>query len=311
MRVGAADEAERNFRPVPKLFSDTRASYDSRYFGSCLEKGSITIWRSDSTFPIATVKPGFSGGTERHAIDSVNRLIYSGTWEDGLTSYDYDEKKVVWHRSDLVGIQTVNISAGFPSSVFLTLATPDHRLDEDGMFSGIVELDAQTGSTRWTLEDGHWVYLHPRKPLIVVQDSCEKVVRILDNCKNEIGITPMANFAIIDVGFADDMIALAEGQKGVRIIDFSGRVISHYVPLAREPNCIRAEFDGDCVCVFDSWKGSFVSVIEPRTGRLITEYQRDTHGEICFIDDGSRFVDCVGRICKSRDGKVVAELDAN
>jgi hypothetical protein len=253
---------------------------------------------------------GVFGRRESAFIDPVNRLIYSGTWENGLACYDYADNRQVWHRDDLIGIQTVDLSAGFPSSVFVTLEAPDYRLDEPGIISGIAELDARDGSTMWMTDRGDWLYLHPREPVMVIQDKCDHVVRILDGGKNEVGTIPMVHFAIIDVGFSEDFIALAEGEKGVRILDHQGRMISRYAPRGRKPNCIKITFDGDRVIVFDSWEGSFVTILDPRTGKRISEYERDSHGDICFIDNGSRFVDPSGTICRSIDGQVMARLKA-
>jgi outer membrane protein assembly factor BamB len=292
------------------LLRDTRASYDSLHFGASLEQETITIWRSDSPLPVTTVKPSFSGGGRRHFIDPVNRLIYAGTWENGLTCFDYADTRVVWYRDDLIGIQTVDLSAGFPSSVFVTLEAPDYRLDEPGIISGIVELDAKDGSAKWAANDGDWVYLHPRQPLIVIQDRCNNVVRILDGEKNEVGSIPMVHFAIIDVGFGKGMIALAEGEKGVRIFDDRGALVSRYAPKGRKPNCIKVAFYEDRVIVFDSWDGSFLIIIDPRTGKLIAEYEREFHDDICFIDDGSRFIDSSGQIYRSSDGRFVTTVKA-
>lgn len=290
--------------------SDLRASFDAKHFGASLEDGSVTIWRSDSQFPITTVQPGFSGGEHRHFIDPVNRVIYSGTWLDGLTCFDYAENRIVWHRKDLIGIQTVDLSIGFPASVFVTLNAPDYKLNEPGVISGIVELAARDGSTKWTTEDGDWVHVDPRQPLLVIQDRYNRVVRILDATKKEVGSAPMINFAVIDVGFSKDMIALAEGVKGVRVLDHRGSVISRYLPRNRKPNCIRVAFHEDHLIVFDSWKGSFVTIVDPDTGKLVAEYEREFHDTICFIDNGSRFVDKSGQIFRSTNGQLETTLKA-
>jgi hypothetical protein len=280
------------------------------HFGASLEKETITIWRSDSAFPITTVKPGFSGGESRHFIDPVNRLIYAGTWEDGLTCFNYIDDRVVWYRGDLIGVQSVDLSAGFPSSVFVTLEAPDHRLDEPGILSGILELDAEDGSVKWTANHGDWGFLHPRQPLIVIQDRRNNVVRILDDQKNEVGSIPMVHFAVIDVDFGQEMIALAEGEKGVRILDDRGALLSHYAPRSRKSNCIRVAFNEGRLIVFDSWDGSFVTIIDPCTGKLIAEYERQFHDHICFIDGGSRFIDSSGQIFRTNDGHLVATVNA-
>jgi hypothetical protein len=144
----------------------------------------------------------------------------------------------------------------------------------------------------------------------VIQDRLNRVVRILDDQKNEVGSIPMVHFAIIDVDFGKDVIALAEGEKGVRILDYRGALLSHYAPQDRKPNCIRVAFDENQLIVYDSWDGSFVTIIDPWTGKLIAEYEREFHDDICFINDGSRFIDSSGQIFRSNDGHLVATVRA-
>lgn len=292
-------------------FRDIRASCDTLHFGASLEEGSITIWKSDSPFPIASVKPGFSGGENRQLIDPETRRIYAGTWEDGITCFDYAENRVVWHRADLIGIQKVDLSKAFSHSVFVTLECPDYRLDEAGIIvSGIAELSVHDGSTRWLTESGDWLYLHPSDSLLVVQDSCDSVVRILNGAKKEVGTASMIHFSVLDVAFRGDLIALAEGEKGVRVLDHRGALISRFVPQRPEPNCVQIAFDEDRVVVLDTWESSFVSIVDPHSGKLIAEYERDSHEAICFLDHGSRYVDSSGKIFRSSDGVHLATLSA-
>lgn len=288
---------------MPIFLNDIRPSYDLRYFGASLDGKSITIWKTDSAVPITTILPGFSGGENRHIIDPVNRLIYCGTWEDGLTCFDYANNLLVWHRRDLIGIQRVDLSTGFPTSLFVTLELPDHRLDESGILSGVVELDTADGSTKWTTKDGDHVYADPRQPILVIQDSKNDIIRIFNSTKSEVGAAPMINFVIIDVGFSEDLIALAEGAKGVRILNHKGEVISHYAPKNRKPNCIRVVFSECRVIVSDTWSKSFITIINPINGQVISEYERKSHGNIRFIDNGSRFIDQSGIIYRSLDGQ--------
>jgi hypothetical protein len=287
---------------------DTRASYDSRHFGASLEEGAITIWSSDSRSPIATVRPGFSGGMSRYSIDPVNQLIYSATWRQGLTCYDYVNDRVVWRREDLLGIQSVALSAGFPASVFVGLEAPDENVSFPGVMSGIAELNTGDGRTLWATEMGNWMHLHPIEPVMVIEDKCSRLVRILNVDKNEIGSCEMVHFAVLDVAFGQEVIALAEGPKGIRILDKKGHVVCHYAPQGRQVNCINVSFCGEYIVVFDRWDGAFVSILESSTGRLISQYERDSKGDICFIDNGSRFVDSSGRVCGSISGDVLTTL---
>ena len=110
----------------PLFLSDIGASYDGTHVAARLNDGEITIWSTDSPEPVARCKPGFSASESRYQIDPSRGLIYSGTWDSGLTCFDYRNQKVIWRRKDIIGIQTVNISNALPNSLFLTLEAPDH-----------------------------------------------------------------------------------------------------------------------------------------------------------------------------------------
>lgn len=228
-----------------------------------------------------------------------------------MTCFDYRAQKVIWSRKDIIGIQTVNISTALPNSVFLTLEAPDYRMSDPSAVSGIAELDSLTGKTNWVSSTGHWLYLHPNKPILVVQDGGPGgSVRILTPEKKELGKIKMVHFSIIDVGFSGDLIALAEGSKGVRVIDFKGRLVSSYVPRNREPYFVAAAFDDGKLRAHDSWDGAFIVTIDPASGKLLSEYKRTQSGDVCFIDDGKRFVTSRGEICLSSDGTVQSALKA-
>jgi len=239
----------------------------------------------------------------RHVIDPINHRIYSGTWEKGLTCFDYARNRVVWHRSDVIGIQSVSHSAGFPESIIVSLEAPDYLVDEPGVSSGIVELNARDGSTTWRTTAGDRAFTHPCQSLIVMTDRYKKQIYLLDKQREIVGSLPMTYFAVIDVGFSKDMIALAEGKEGVRIIDRKGQVISHYITKNRKTNCIGVAFFNDRLVVFDYAEKSFVTIIDPSTGEVSGEYEYQSYGFICFIDHGSRFVTSSGEICRSIDGK--------
>jgi len=290
-------------------FRERRASYDTHHVGARLSEGVISIWNTKQRKFVASAKPGFKGGRQRYAIDPFNHLIYSGTWEDGLTCFDYGSDRVVWHRDDLVGIQRVEISGAFPTSLFVTLEAPDYRLDEPGVFSGAIEIEAKSGKEIWRATRGDNVYAHPEKPILLIQRQGDRQLDILNGERKLIGSAAMLNFAILDVAFGSESIALAEGAKGTRVIDYEGKTISENVP-DRKPNCIDITFDEGLVCVFDSWEDSFVTLIDPASGKAVSEYKRDSHGDICFVENGSRFVDFRGRLFRTRDGKPDGELKA-
>ena len=291
------------------LVRDCRASLNSQYVCGSRNKGEITIWDIESLVEIASVRPGFSGGKERYIVDSETSVVYSGTWEEGLTAFDYVAKKPLWHRPDLVGIQRVDMSAGLPSSLFVSLEAPDYRVGDPGVFNGIAEIDVSSGDTLEKTEGFYRLIAHTSLPVLVLEDRAEKLIRVVDRQDERVATTEMLHFALLDVAFGEGFIALAEGVKGTRIIDHDGNTVSRNVPPNWKPNCLDIGFDGDVVCVFDSWDGSFISLIDPASGAILSEYEAATGGGVCFVGDGSRYVDGRGVVSRSRDGEVVGRLE--
>lgn len=294
----------------PLFLRDIGASCDGTHVAARLNDGEITIWSTDSPKPVAHCKPGFSGSKSRYQLDPSRGLIYSGTWEKGLTCFDYRNHKVIWRRKDIIGIQTVNISTALPNSVFLTLEAPDHVRWYQKAVWGVAELDALTGKTRSVKPIGDWLWVHPEKP-VMVTTNCgggKNVIQLYHADQKEAGSIGMSNFAVMDVAFSDDLIALAEGKTGVRVIDYRGKLVSSYLPPGRHPNCIRLAFSGRYLHVHDSWDGSYLLTFNPTSGELLSEYSRASGGDVCFINDGSSFVNVRGEVCRSRDGVVQLTL---
>ena len=287
-------------------FKDIRASFDSFHLGASLSPESLTIWKTVDPKPITTVQPGFECGRERFSIDPSNGVIYAGIWGGGVTAYDFEDRQVIWHRRDLIGIHSVDYSPMFPMSLFIAVRQLDD-INREEIVCGIAELDIRDGQTVSFDENGRYVYLHPTQPIMAVRDMGRRI-RILGREKQRLG-TCDADSPICNVGFGDSFFALAEGSEGVRNVDFNGQVISHYKPHGRKPHCTTVAFDEDRLYVFDSWDGTFLSSVDPLSGELISEYQRKSHSGICFIDGGTRYVDCSGEVFASASGEREAILE--
>lgn len=310
-------------------------SGDGRCFCGSMKGGIIRIWDASDLSLITAIDTGFPEGFHRLAIDGGNHLLFTGGWGDGLACHDFRSGARLWHRSDLVGIQKVEHSLGFPSSIHVALEIPDTMQDDPGVPSGIAELDSRSGKTLWQTGEGSSAFLHPTEPLLVIEGVLkpESPLRrrswfprlftlfsgsamasnlvILDGSKSRRAELEMANFAILDVAFAADLMALAEGQKGVRIIRRGGSVLKHHASEGRESNFICAGFDhssGNWVFLDDS-EGAFVVMLDGKTGNLTGEYRREPGGGIHLIGDGSRYVDDQGQVCRTRDGTVLAKLE--
>ncbi len=290
----------------PLFLDDLRASCDASQFGASLRKGKITIWNANTLEAVATVRPGFSGSSSRYAIDSYDHLIYFGIWEKGLTCFDFGNGRMKWKRKDILGIQAVNLSAGFPNSLFVTLELPERTQGKLEPIFGIAELDRNTGETRWIEPSGHQCFVHPIDPTLIIREG--RTIRVLGSDKQPIGQADITNFAILDAAFLGSRIALAEGGRGVRVIDSAGAVICSYSPETRKPNCLSVAFDGDNLCIHDSWECAFVTIIDPISGRVIAEHQRLRCGDICFIGNGSRYMDQTGGVYKTLDGTQVGQV---
>jgi outer membrane protein assembly factor BamB len=287
-------------------FDELRASYDGGYLGASLAKGEISIWKIETQQRLATVRPGFERSAQTYAVDPINRLVFAGTWEHGLTCFDYESGSVVWHRADVMGIQRVDLSSAFPSSIFVAVEAEDHRLDEPGIITGVLEIDTGTGQTVWMTEDWDEMYVHPSSPIILIKERYERKIGIFDGLKRQIGSAAMNNFAILAVAFASDRIAVAEGAKGMRTLGLDGREIAHYCPTGRETNFIRVGFSSDTVHLLDDHK--FVTSVDANSGTLINEYKLEPPCDVCFVGGGVRFVDDHGKVRRSSDGHIEATL---
>jgi hypothetical protein len=288
---------------------EMQVSADQRLLGTSSDHESIVIWDAKTLREIACVRPGFSGGQDRFAIDATANAIYSGTWEEGLTCYDFAGDKALWHRDDLIGIQAVVVSPAFPGSLFVALEAPDYRVDEPGVISGVVELRASTGATIWQTSVADEVYLHRERSLALLVSRGRRLLSIFDASRHLWGSTPMENFAVLDVAFQGDLIAVAEGEKGVRLMTKTGEVLFTHRPSHRDGNCIRITFVGEkpIVAVMDSWDATFITLLDT-AGKIIHEYPRDLHSDICFMDNGTRFLSANGNVCRTEDSIVEAQL---
>jgi hypothetical protein len=295
---------------MPYHISAMRTSAYGRLLGTSADDETIKVWNATTLAAIANIKPGFSGGEGRLALDPTSSRAFSGTWEAGLTCYDYAEHRVVWHRADLIGIQRVDFSPAFPSSLFVALEAPDYRVDEPGIFSGVVELDAATGRSLWRTDYADTVFLHPSRPLSVLVDRGERIIRILDDSHRMLSSIPMTYFAVLEVAFHGERIALAEGGEGIRLADTRGTILASHRPPSRKANCLRVSFvsGADALAVFDSWEGSYITLLNG-AGQVITEYQRESHEDVCFIGDGTRFLDAQGHVCQTANGAIEARIE--
>lgn len=287
---------------------DIRASCDGSQFAASLSEGEITVWDANALDAVGTFRPGFDGSVRRCVIGSPERRIYSAIWEKGQACYDFEACRAIWRRRDLHGIQAVNLSRAFPDTLFVTLEHQERTRRGAKPVFGIVELDRNTGKTRWAEPNGEKAFVHPDAAILLICDR--STIRVLGADKQPIGQSEMVNFAILDAAFSGGCIALAEGAKGVRVIDVTGATLCSYSPQGRKPNCIQVVFNGHRVCVHDSWEGSFVTTIDPTSGQVIAEHQRPIAGDICFIGDGSRYVDQTGGIYTALDGRKVSQLTA-
>ncbi len=306
---------------------DLKVSYgDLLVHGGRRGSDCFQLWRTDDFSHVASVMHPWAEMGGACAVDPINQLLISGTWTAGLTCFDYRSRKILWSRPDILGIHTVEISSAFPGSVFVAANPPqeywhDYQPPDP---NGIMELDIETGKMKWLSERGYSLRVHPTKPVIMLEDcsnfhgaSFADVMQgkgdtmhvLLDGNRNLIGAIPKADFPIVDAGFAGDKVALAEGRCGVRVLDLAGRLISHYLPTSRKPNCIRAVFNTSGLLIFDSWEGSYLTQINPSSAEVLSEYERQRHDHVCFVNKGAQYIDQAGLVYNSSDGILVGSLE--
>ena len=293
------------------LMSEFRAfytSHDGQYFAGCTDEGLIRVWNAADLSLVATLYNSFEDCSLRMAIDPGNHLLFSGAWDEGLSCHDYMTGAHLWHRDELPGIQKVDYACGFPSSIHVAAEVPGTEPDETTALEGVIELDSRTGKIIWQDKEVSSMFLHPSDALVVIENRRDRQMSILDGSKKICGSLGMAHFTIMDVAFNGDLIAVAEGTHGLRIIDRQGKVLVRHIPTDRECHFIRVRFDhssGNWSFV-DQHDEAILVTLDGKSGRLLNECRSNSWGSP--IGDGSRYVDYEGQVCRLGDGEVLARL---
>jgi outer membrane protein assembly factor BamB len=271
------------------------------------ESDTVTVWNSMSLSPEGSVAGITGDSSGRIAINPRKSLLFAGTWEHGIRCLNYRTGEVLWHRRDLLGVQHVDCGYAFSESVFVGLTTDDWRIDSPGTFDGVVELDAATGAEKWRTKLGDEMYVHPTLPMLLIFDGVAQKLLILDEARKTVARAKVPHFGLLGVAFSDSCAALAVGQAGLQVISLkNGRQIYAWKPNTRITNCIDIAFDevSGTLAVRDDWSEVWMSLLDARSGRLISEYQINL-SDGCFITGGTRFVDTGGHVIATRTGETV------
>jgi hypothetical protein len=285
-------------------------SHDGQYFAGCTDAGLIRIWDATDLSLVATLYNSFEDCDLRMAIDPENHLLFSGAWDEGLSCHNYLTGAHLWHRDDVPGIQKVDYTRGFSASIHIAAEIRETEPDETTVLYGVIELDSRSGKMLWRDPDAYSMFLHPSDAWVVMENRDDRTLSILDGSKQIRGSLGMAYFAIMDVAFNGDLIAVAEGTEGVRIIDRQGKVLARLIPTNRECHFIQAGFDrstGNWLFM-DNEEDSFLAIVDGKSGKLLSERQGGSWSDVNLIGDGSRFVDSEGQVHRTSDGEVLAQL---
>ena len=286
-----------------------RASYDSRYLVGSVDSDSSIVWDVNRPKPMKTVRTDIADSVRRHLVHPVAPTLVTASWDDGLSAIDLRSGKVVWHRDDLLGIQSIDASAAFPNSIFIGLETPDH-LDCDHL-RGVIEVDLLNGSTLWFDDQNETtaVYLDAVEPTILVVDI-GKSLRIIHRQDGREYSLPSTGQFVLDASLYAGLIAIAEGDAGVRIADARGKVISTYQNHLDDGYChgVGVALGPDWLRVDD---GGSIGTVDPRQGTLKHATPvRSNSWKTCFLNHGEQFVTSSGVIRQTDSGEPIGKLEA-
>lgn len=282
------------------------AASDGRHLGASLSDGRLVFWQPDRSEPWRSF-PRVAKVAE-FAFEPASSLLFWSTWEGGLFCGSLETGELLWRRTDLVRIQHLALSPAFPESVFIAAGLEDGFETRHGpRLDGLWELSRKDGSPRWRA-DGDAIFAHPAEPLLLVVEGTDRRLRILDSRKRERSTMPSAEFPIVSVAFAEERFAVAEGDQGVRIFDFQGRLEAHYRPTGRATNCLQLAFGEDGLHVFDAWDGAFLTLLDPKSGAPRAEREIPGDRSLEFLERGTRFVDPEGGIFQTRTGERLGQL---
>ncbi|MCB8960651.1 MAG: hypothetical protein H6651_10090 [Ardenticatenales bacterium] len=287
-------------------FYQNRSSFDTRFFINTNDYRQTLVWQLRPLQLIGKSSHCLPDGGDRTAYNPLLRLLICGSWDAGISCVQVDTHELLWDRTDLLGIQNVQMSAASPDLLYVELEAPDYI---PGSFGGVVVLDVRSGTELARYEKWHSFYTHPylARHVAVADDN---IILIDDEMAvvNQIG---MNYFAILDVAFREQHIAVAEGRTGLRVFDDGGTELLHY----REPgkqNISHCRFDLEqprvhCLNKISADRGRLITV-DYVNGEKCAEHLLDDCTEFCFLDDSPHYVNRTGQIFRAADGQVVQRL---
>jgi WD40 repeat protein len=277
------------------------ASKRSSRVAAALFESQVQIWDVETGKLIKEFETVFSFGGSRLTLGPLGERCIAAAWkagkDGGVACYDTNTGMLVWHRQDLKQTQRVRFSPGGESAWCVPDSGPTKLLDS----ANGKTLDALTGvrdifDSAYSAE----LLLVKRKRIYIL--TKEKTLQV-----------PRLTFALLDVAFGPQTIAISESAGPVRCLDSStGNELWRQSP-GKQIHYLRVWYrqtDGNFYGVpWDFRTGSFRSLVrlDANSGKPTVVCSLHSWDEV-YCTKSDRLITSNGEVINLSDGKRLHQL---
>ena len=215
---------------------------DSPNIAAAVFESTVQIWCSDDAQQIGEFRTTLDFGGKRLALAADGRICITGSWNAGLAAYLVPTGALLWHRRDLVEIQTLSIDASGRNLYCSFESRP------------LAVIDVDTGIVTSTINGAEEVFFSRfgDHSLIVERQK----YRVQGD--HEFEITPQSPCGMQDAAFSPEAVCISEPMTGIRCFDIrSGVQRWHHRGLISIHGCNHLAFNASdyefyCIATTDA-----------------------------------------------------------
>lgn len=280
-----------------------RPTLDGGLIGQARD-GGIKVWSADGS--IVAELPAIKVSSEGRIIASKKSgIVVHASWGKGLFATSFSGEKL-WKNRKMRGIQRIEFADS--ETLLISKEMDDHWRKRFREPVGIVEVRVKDGRIigSWKETSFARAFTAPGKNGYILVDKYAKRVRYLDADKKPLWDVPMPHFTVLDVAFGDDLIGLADGPKGLRVLTKSGETA---LAKGSDGQVSRLAFVGQQCLVYDSWDKSVLEVLDFETGQKSKSFELPDHAPPVFFGNRGRYAHPTGAIYDAFSGELIGQLE--
>lgn len=235
------------------------------------------------------------------SLSSDGKMFFAGSYyAGGGMGYSISERREVWRRKDLRRFSSLT-SHPFEPSIFCSF---DRKPS--------LQLDSHTGATLNRLHGVKEVYASPFEPLLIFGSRDLRIGKSLERANIRI---PRTTFAVLDIAFARNLVAVSESGGLVRCFDLSsGKEVWRYEPtqgvhVLHVSFCPKVNVFVGVDWAYTKKKGDCRLLhFDADTGRCKVLTRLESALDFAFCLEGLRLVNSEGAVIDTSTGKLVRKL---